>query len=89
MLALSIPMPRRAELKTQYSIAELSEMSGLSTTQVRSYLKRQGVLLKRSGKRNFIVYLGMLTSKAPDFWQSLLKREQLRNQVTSPLEEDE
>lgn len=73
-------MPRSAELKTQYSIAELSQMSGLSTTQVRRFLKRKKVLLERGGGRNYIVYLSMLMHKAEDFWKSILQREQLRRQ---------
>jgi hypothetical protein len=80
---------QRARLQTQYTIAELSEMSGLPVEQVRRYLKGKGVLLERAGKRNFIVYLGMLQTKAKDFWDSILRREQLRLQPELIEEPDE
>jgi len=74
----------QAQLQSQYTISELSEMSGLPTARLRGLLKRKRMVLDRQGKRNYVVYLHMLISKAPELWRSILERERLRRQPTPP-----
>jgi hypothetical protein len=72
---------REANLKSWYSVSELSRLSGMEIWKLRRYLKREHPDILHKNGTDYFVYLYDLRNRLEGLWQSILEMETIKSQL--------